>query len=83
MGMGVGGMQKLTVGISMNDPETLITIIKAATDTEKQKPSDAELESYLMEVIENETFEEVFNELETEIKKQPILNQAMKQRNQA
>lgn len=83
MNMGVGGMQKLTVGMSMNDPETLITIIKGATDTEKQKPSDSELESYLMEIIENESYSDVFAELETEIKKQPILSQAMKQKNQA
>lgn len=81
--MDTGGLPKLTLGAELQDPETMVKIIKAGTDTEKQKPSNLEIEQYVETLIMEENYSDVFDEMWEEIKKQPLLAQAMKGKNKA
>ncbi|MEX2805039.1 tail assembly chaperone [Streptococcus sp. H31] len=74
--IGTGGMLALTAGAEMRDPEMLKDIIKGATETDSNKPSDRDIEAYIEQLIVDDKFLPVYDEIYSEIKKQPVLMQA-------
>lgn len=77
MKTGYGAMTLLQAGKAMNDPLAFLAVIKAGTATLPQKPSNADVEQYINELIEAGTYQETFDELFDELKKSPALKLAM------
>ena len=77
LNIGVGGMTKLELGANLLDPETLYLSIKCALASEQHQPSNADLERFIEEKITDGTYEEFYTELWKEVKKAPVLNQAV------
>ena len=77
MSVGVGGMTKLELGTNLLDPETLYIALKAGLASEPHQPSNADLERFIEEKITDGTYEEFYTELWKEVKKAPVLNQAV------
>lgn len=78
MSVGVGGMTKLELGANLLDPETLLVSLKAGLASEKHQPSNADLESFIERKIEDGTYQEFYKELWNEVKKAPVLSQAVR-----
>lgn len=74
----MGGLKLLQSAMAMKDVIAIRNIIKAATSTLKSKPSNKDLDKYVMDRIIEEGLDEVYVEFEEEIKKQPFLNALMK-----
>lgn len=79
LNFGVGGMQLLTVGLNIKDPETVKTVIKAATDYLGSKPSDKDIVEFIYELSAGDDYDAFFDEVQSEIKKDAILLRAMNQ----
>ena len=62
----------------LGDPLAFYDLIKAATAEAPQKPSNEELEAYLVQLITEGRIEQVFGSIMAEVKKSPILAFAMK-----
>lgn len=77
MKTGYGAMTLFNAGQALNDPLALVDIIKAATVTETQKPSNEAIESFIEELIVNETYDQTMTELVDELKKSPLVKKAM------
>ncbi|MGP6139574.1 tail assembly chaperone [Jeotgalibaca sp. A127] len=76
----VGGMLMLNAGLSMKSPSTLRLILKGATNTLASKPSNKDLEDYINGLLDQEDddeYEILFEEIETEIKKLPANRREM------
>lgn len=84
MKTGYGAMALFTAGQLLGDPLAFFDLIKAATAEAPQKPSNEELEAYLVQLITEGRIDSVFEQIMTEVKKSPLLVYAMKiQENQA
>ena len=81
--IGVGGMTKLELGANLLDPETLYLSIKCALASEPHQPSNADLERFIEAKIEDGTYEEFYTDLWKEVKKAPVLNQAVRGKTKA
>ena len=71
-------MALFNVGQLLGDPLAFYDLIKAATAEAPQKPSNEELEAYLVQLITEGRVEQVFESIMAEVKKSPILAYAMK-----
>ena len=78
MKTGYGAMALFSVGQFLGDPLAFFDLIKAATAEAPQKPSNEELEAYLIQLIKEGRIDSVFNSIMNEVKKSPILAYAMK-----
>lgn len=78
MKTGYGAMALFNAGQLLGDPLAFYDLIKAATAEAPQKPSNEELEAYLVQLIIEGRVEQVFESIMTEVKKSPILAFAMK-----
>lgn len=83
MSVGVGGMTKLELGANLLDPETLYIALKAGLASEKHQPSNTDLERFIEDKIEGGTYEEFYTELWEEVKKAPVLSQAVRGKTKA
>lgn len=73
-----GGLYNIYTGSSMQDPFTLVHIIKAGTVTEKQKPSNKGIMDFIEGLAEEEkAYEEFYIEIWDEIAKKPLLRKAL------
>ena len=77
MKTGYGAMTMLNAGRAMNDPLALIDLIKSATVTEAQKPSNDAIEEFLEDLIVNEKYDQTIEEIMQELKASPLLKKAM------
>ena len=78
MKTGYGAMALFSVGQFLGDPLAFFDLIKAATAEAPQKPSNEELEAYLIQLINERRIDQVFSNIMTEVKKSPLLAYAMK-----
>ena len=78
MNVGVGGMTKLELGANLSDPETLLVSLKAGLASEQHQPSNRDLEKFIETKIEDDTYQEFYTELWQEVKKAPVLSQAVR-----
>ena len=77
MKTGYGAMTLFNAGKALNDPLAFIDVIKAGTVTEAQKPSNEAIEKYLEELIVNEQYDKVIEDLVNELKASALLKKAM------
>ena len=77
MKTGYGAMTLFNAGKALNDPLAFIDVIKAGTVTEAQKPSNEAIEKYLEELILNDQYDKVIEDLVNELKASPLLKKAM------
>jgi len=74
---GYGAMTLLNAGQALNDPMAFVDIIKAGTVTEAQKPSNEAIEKFLEDLILNDEYDKIINEIVAELKASPLLKKAM------
>ncbi|WP_243343553.1 tail assembly chaperone [Anaerococcus sp. AGMB09787] len=67
MQIGLGGVQMLSLGITNKTPSTMRLIIKGATNTLNSKPSNADIEEYISDLIVANKYDEVFDSLVQEL----------------
>lgn len=77
MKTGYGAMTMFNAGRAMNDPLALIDLIKSATVTEAQKPSNEAIEKFLEDLIIEEKYDQTIEEIMNELKASPLLKKAM------
>lgn len=77
MKTGYGAMTMFNAGRAMNDPLALIDLIKSATVTESQKPSNEVIEKFLEDLIIEEKYDQTIEEIMNELKASPLLKKAM------
>lgn len=77
--LGIGGFNMIYSKLEMHDPVTVMKIIKGATNTHKSKPSRKDIEAFLVELLEEDKFEEFVEEVISELKKQPFTKVQIKQ----
>lgn len=75
--LGVAGMRMLPLGLDGKSPSTLRTIIKAGTITRPQKPSNEEVKAYIENLLNEEKFDDVFNEVLEEMGKHILVLREM------
>lgn len=69
LGQGIGMAYTYLNGQS---PVAIFHVIKAGVITEKQQPSDNEIEEFVEEYAEKDGLNKLFKELASELKKQPL-----------
>lgn len=74
----MGGLQMLQSAMAIQDVIALRNIIKAATSTLKSKPSNVDVDKYIMDRIIKEGIDPIYSEFTEEIKKQQFLNALIK-----
>lgn len=67
MQIGLGGVQMLSLGITNKSPSTMRLIIKGATNTLNSKPSNADIEEYISDLIVANEYDKVFDSLVQEL----------------
>lgn len=77
MSMGMMGMQLFNGSLQVYDPVALAKAIQYGTYTESQKPSKKDIETYVTELIEDEAYYDVYDELNEELGKQPAIQVAI------
>lgn len=77
MKTGYGAMTLISAGVAINDPLAFVDIIKAGTITEPQKPSDADIEAYLTDLIDKGEYKETIGSIIDELKASSLLKLAM------
>lgn len=77
MNIGTGGMSKLNNKLASYHPSGLRTVIKAGTITERQKPSNAEINQYIEYLAETDDYEDLFDEIVEELGKKPLVLKAL------
>lgn len=78
MKTGYGAMALFNIGQFLGDPQAFYDLIKAGTAQAPQKPSNEDLEIFLVQHIQDGSIDKLFNDIMTEVKKSPILAYAMK-----
>ena len=73
------GVLKLNSGLETRDVITLVHILQSATITERQKPSKVDIQNFVEKLLIDNKYTEFYEEIEEEIKKQPLLDNLMKQ----
>lgn len=73
------GVLRLNSGLESRDVITLVHILQSATVTERQKPSKVDIQNFVEQLLIDGKYVEFYEELEEEIKKQPLLDNLMKQ----
>lgn len=74
--------QGLQIGVAYlldHNPLALRAFIKAGTETEKSKPSNDEIEQFLMAKGDEGTLPALFDEVLGELKKQPLTKDRLRQ----
>lgn len=66
------GVNLITVRLLDNDPVAITNFIKAGTSTLQQKPSNADLEAYIMNIFEEGKENELCKEIIEFLKKSPL-----------
>ncbi|MFQ6863637.1 MAG: tail assembly chaperone [Streptococcus sp.] len=74
---GYGAMTLISAGVAINDPLAFVDIIKAGTITAPQKPSDADIEAYLADLIDKGKYKETIDSIIDELKASSLLKLAM------
>lgn len=77
MKTGYGAMTLISAGVAINDPLAFVDIIKAGTITAPQKPSDADIEAYLADLIDKGKYKETIDSIIDELKASSLLKLAM------
>ena len=77
LNMGTGGMALLNNKLASYHPSGLRTIIKAGTSTERQKPSNDDINVYLEELAESDDYEQTFDDIVEELGKKPLVLRAL------
>lgn len=77
MKTGYGAMTLISAGIAINDPLAFVDIIKAGTVTLPQKPSNADIEIYLTDLIDKGKYKETLDSIVDEVKTSSLLKLAM------
>ena len=77
MKTGYGAMTLISAGVAINDPLAFVDIIKAGTITAPQKPSDADIEVYLADLIDKGKYKETIDSIIDELKTSSLLKLAM------
>lgn len=68
-----GGVTMLLGNIEKRLPSNFRTLIKGATCTENQKPSNADIEAYIEDLLENGKYDETFDEAFMEMGKHSLI----------
>lgn len=77
MSTGMMGMQLFNSSLQVYDPVALAKVIQYATSTEQQKPAKKDIEAYVDQLIEKEEYYDVYDELNEELGKQPVVQVAI------
>ena len=77
LNMGTGGMALLNNKLASYHPSGLRTIIKAGTSTERQKPSNDDINIYLEELANSDDYEQTFDGIVEELGKKPLVLRAL------
>ena len=78
MDINAGGMAILMAGAGLKDPDVLVKLIKCGLASETHTPTNIEIDLFVEGLIEKEDFDSFYNQILDEIKKQPVLMQALK-----
>lgn len=78
-GMAFGmGIESTVSYMAMENPTVLYEIIKAGTAHLKSKPSNDDIESFLMEHAEKDTLEKLFKDIQEAMESAPFLKHKIK-----
>lgn len=78
MNTGAGGMSMLQQGLEVYSPTHLATVIRAATATERQKPSNQDIEKFIESLAENgDEYYDFYDDIKDEMGKNSILKMAL------
>ena len=77
LNMGTGGMALLNNKLASYHPSGLRTIIKAGTITERQKPSNDDINIYIEELADSGDYEQTFDDIVEELGKKPLVLKAL------
>lgn len=77
--MDLGGLNMLQSAMALQDVVALRNIIKAGVSTLKSKPSNKDIDEYIMNRVIADGLEQIYKEFNDELKKQQFLNALMKQ----
>ena len=77
LNMGTGGMAMLNNKLASYHPSGLRTVIKAGTTTERQKPSNDDINTFIEELADSEKYEQTFDEIVEELGKKPLVLKAL------
>ena len=78
MAINAGGMPILMAGAGIKAPDVLVKLIKCGLASETHAPTNIEIDLFVESLIENDEFDSFYNQMLDEIKKQPVLMQAIK-----
>lgn len=77
MDINAGGLPILMAGAGLKDPDVLVKLIKCGLASEKHQPVNAEIDLFVEGLIEKDEYIKFYQQIIDEIKKQPVLRQAM------
>ena len=75
--LSIGGMKFLMVGIQDKTPSSLRRIIRGATITERSQPSNANLDSFIEELIESGEYDDFYDSVILEMGKHSLVLKEM------
>lgn len=70
-------MAMLNNKLASYHPSGLRTVIKAGTTTERQKPSNDDINNFIEELADSEKYEQTFDEIVGELGKKPLVLKAL------
>jgi len=74
----VGGAAMLNANMQSRMPTALRLLIKGGTSTLRQKPSNEDIEEFINDISsDDKKFNKVFDDIETELGKQPAISREM------
>lgn len=74
----IGGAAMLNAGLQSRTPSSLRLLIKGGTCTLSWKPSNEDIEAYINDIADDdEAYEKLFDDIETELGKQPATRREM------
>lgn len=72
------GVESAVTYLAMENPTVIYEIIKAGTAHLKSKPSNDDIEAFLVEHAENDTLEKLFEDVMEALEKSPFLKRKIK-----
>ena len=76
------GLESMFGMLDLYDPLAVIDVIRAGTATLKQKPSNAELEQFIIKLSTDDEYIDFVKELKETIQKEPLLSAILKNQKQ-
>lgn len=73
----ISGLHMAMTGLSQKSPSALAKVIQCATADARQKPSIKELETFIGKLIEDEKYDDFYDELLDELGKQPLVRKEL------